>query len=113
MRGIGVSPGMAIGAAVVVQTQLPDVPHRVVPRSQVEREVRRLRAAVKDVQRHVADLKARTTSGSANPNTSATAGTTAPSPRCSKGLRSAPTTCVPAAQPARSAHQRSATCPRL
>jgi phosphotransferase system enzyme I (PtsI) len=60
IRGIGVSPGMAIGAAVVVQTQLPDVPHRVVPRSQVEREVRRLRAAVKDVQRHVADLKTRT-----------------------------------------------------
>jgi phosphoenolpyruvate-protein phosphotransferase (PTS system enzyme I) len=60
MRGIGVSPGMAIGAAVVVQSQLPDVPHRVVPRSQVEREVRRLRAAVKDVQRHIADLKART-----------------------------------------------------
>ena len=60
MRGIGVSPGMAIGAAVVVQSQLPDVPHRVVPRSQVEREVRRLRAALKDVQRHIADLKART-----------------------------------------------------
>jgi phosphotransferase system enzyme I (PtsI) len=60
MRGIGVSPGMAIGAAVVVQSQLPDVPHRVVPRSQVEREVRRLRAAIKDVQRHIADLKART-----------------------------------------------------
>ncbi|HET9709490.1 MAG TPA: phosphoenolpyruvate--protein phosphotransferase [Gemmatimonadales bacterium] len=60
MRGIGVSPGMAIGAAVVVQSQLPDVPHRVVPRSQVEREVRRLRAAVKDVQRHIADLRTRT-----------------------------------------------------
>lgn len=59
MRGIGVSPGLAIGAAVVVQSQLPDVPHRVVPRSQVEREVRRLRAAVKDVQRHIADFKAR------------------------------------------------------
>ena len=59
LRGIGVSPGMAIGAAVVVQSQLPDVPHRVVPRSQVEREVRRLRAAVKDVQRHITDLKAR------------------------------------------------------
>ncbi|HKC48354.1 MAG TPA: phosphoenolpyruvate--protein phosphotransferase [Gemmatimonadales bacterium] len=60
MRGIGVSPGMAIGAAVVVQSQLPDVPHRVVPRSQIEKEVRRLRAAVKDVQRHIADLRAST-----------------------------------------------------
>ena len=28
LRGIGVSPGMAIGAAVVVQSQLPDVPQR-------------------------------------------------------------------------------------
>ena len=59
LRGIGVSPGLAIGAAVVVQSALPDVPHRVVPRSQVDREMRRLRAAVKDVQRHIADLKAR------------------------------------------------------
>jgi phosphotransferase system enzyme I (PtsI) len=59
LRGVGVSPGLAIGAAVVVQSALPDVPHRVVPRSQVDREVRRLRAAVKDVQRHIADLKAR------------------------------------------------------
>jgi phosphotransferase system enzyme I (PtsI) len=59
LRGIGVSPGIVIGPAVVVQSALPDVPHRVVPRSQVEREVRRLRAAVRDVQRHIADLKAR------------------------------------------------------
>jgi phosphotransferase system enzyme I (PtsI) len=59
LRGVGVSPGLAIGAAVVVQSALPDVPHRVVPRSQVEREMRRLRAAVKDVQRHIADLKTR------------------------------------------------------
>ncbi len=60
IRGVGVSPGIAIGPAVVVQTALPDVPHRVVPRSQVEREVRRLRAAVRDVQRHVQDLRTRT-----------------------------------------------------
>jgi phosphotransferase system enzyme I (PtsI) len=60
IRGVGVSPGIAIGPAVVVQTALPDVPHRVVPRSQVEREVRRLRAAVRDVQRYVQDLRTRT-----------------------------------------------------
>ena len=60
LRGVGVSPGIAIGPAVVVQSALPDVPHRVVPRSQVEREVRRLRAALRDVQRHVQDLKTRT-----------------------------------------------------
>jgi len=60
LRGVGVSPGVAIGRAVVVQSALPDVPHRVVPRSQVDKEVRRLRAAVRDVQRHVQDLKSRT-----------------------------------------------------
>jgi phosphotransferase system enzyme I (PtsI) len=59
LRGVGVSPGIAIGPAVVVASALPDVPHRVVPRSQVEREVRRLRAAVRDVQRHVCELKER------------------------------------------------------
>ena len=59
LRGVGVSPGIAIGPAVVVASSLPDVPHRVVPRSQVEREVRRLRAAVRDVQRHISELKER------------------------------------------------------
>ena len=59
LRGIGVSPGIAIGPAAVVHWALPEVPHRVVPRSQVEREVRRLRAAVRDVQRHIAELKER------------------------------------------------------
>ncbi len=59
LRGVGVSPGIAIGPAVVVASALPDVPHRVVARSQVEREVRRLRAAVRDVQRHVGELKER------------------------------------------------------
>ncbi len=59
LRGIGVSPGIAVGPAAVVRWTLPDVPHRVVPRSQVEREVRRLRAAVKDVKRHLAEVKAR------------------------------------------------------
>ncbi len=60
LRGVGVSPGIAMGRAVLVQSALPDVPHRVVPRSQVDKEVRRLRAAVRDVQRHVQDLKSRT-----------------------------------------------------
>src|SRR2546426_5239687 len=38
---------------------MPDVPHRVVPRSQVEKEARRLRAAVRDVRRYIQALKAR------------------------------------------------------
>jgi phosphoenolpyruvate-protein phosphotransferase (PTS system enzyme I) len=59
LRGVGVSPGIAVGPALVVASSLPDVPHRVVPRSQVGKEVRRLRAAVRDVQRHVSELKER------------------------------------------------------
>ncbi|MGH7569765.1 MAG: phosphoenolpyruvate--protein phosphotransferase [Gemmatimonadales bacterium] len=57
LKGIGVSAGIAIGPAVVVRWTLPEVPHRVVQRSQVEKEVRRLRAAVRDVKRHIAELK--------------------------------------------------------
>jgi phosphotransferase system enzyme I (PtsI) len=59
LQGIGVSPGIAIGPAVVVTWALPEVPHRVVGRSQVGKEVRRMRAAVRDVQRHVEELRLR------------------------------------------------------
>ncbi len=59
LKGIGVSDGIAIGPAVIVRWTLPDVPHRVVPRTQVEKEVRRLRAAVRDVRRHIQMLKER------------------------------------------------------
>ena len=60
LKGIGVSPGIAVGPVVVVRWALPEVPHRVVARSQVEQEVRRLRAAIKDVKRHLTELRART-----------------------------------------------------
>lgn len=60
LRGSGVSPGMAVGPAVVMRWTMPEVPHRIVPRSQVEGEVRRLRAAIRDVKRHLADLRERT-----------------------------------------------------
>ena len=59
LKGIGVSPGIAVGPAVVVRWALPEVPHRVVPRTQVEKEVRRLRAAVKDVKQQLTELRAR------------------------------------------------------
>ncbi len=59
LKGIGVSPGIGVGPAVVVRWSMPEVPHRVVPRAQVEREVRRLRAAVRDVKRYLQDLKAK------------------------------------------------------
>jgi len=59
LRGIGVSPGIAVGPAVVLQWALPEVPHATVPRTKVDKEIRRLRAAVRDVKRHIADIKAR------------------------------------------------------
>ncbi len=57
LKGIGVSPGIGVGKAIVVRWTMPEVPHRVVPRAQVEKEVRRLRAAVKDVKRYLQDLR--------------------------------------------------------
>ena len=57
LKGIGVSPGIAIGSALVVRWTMPEVQSRVVPRSQVSKEVRRLRAAVSDVKRHLLDLR--------------------------------------------------------
>src|SRR6266446_406748 len=59
LKGIGVSPGIAVGPAIVVRWTMPEVPHRVVPRSQVEKEVRRLRAAVRDVKRYLQAMKAK------------------------------------------------------
>ena len=59
LKGIGVSPGIAMGPTVTVRWALPEVPHRVVPRTQIEKEVRRLRAALKDVRRQLVDLRAR------------------------------------------------------
>src|SRR5207247_5503262 len=63
LKGIGVSPGIGFGAAIVVRWTMPEVPHRVVPRSQVEKEVRRLRAAVTDVTRYLQDMTARAEDG--------------------------------------------------
>jgi phosphotransferase system enzyme I (PtsI) len=59
LKGIGVSPGIAMGPTVTVRWALPEVPHRVVARTQVEKEVRRLRAALKDVRGQLNELRAR------------------------------------------------------
>jgi len=59
LKGIGVSPGIAMGPIVIVRWALPEVPHRVVPRNQVEKEVRRLKAALKDVREQLTELRAR------------------------------------------------------
>ena len=39
LRGVGVSPGVAFGPALVIRLDFPDVPNRAVPPAQVEEEV--------------------------------------------------------------------------
>ncbi|GBD33483.1 Phosphoenolpyruvate-protein phosphotransferase [bacterium HR33] len=59
LTGIGVSPGIAVGRAHVLSVSLPVVPHRVVPKDQVEAEVERLRRAVGEVREHLEALRDR------------------------------------------------------
>ncbi|MBI4501288.1 MAG: phosphoenolpyruvate--protein phosphotransferase [Gemmatimonadetes bacterium] len=59
LTGIGVSPGVAVGPALVVRWELPDVPQRVVEEDEVETEIERLHVAIADVQSHLEDLKVR------------------------------------------------------
>jgi phosphotransferase system enzyme I (PtsI) len=49
MSGIGVSPGVAFGPAVIVRVDVPDVPNRTITATEVEQEVGRLRQAAVDV----------------------------------------------------------------
>ncbi|HLB36266.1 MAG TPA: phosphoenolpyruvate--protein phosphotransferase [Gemmatimonadales bacterium] len=57
--GIGVSPGVVIGPAVLVQLAMPEVPHRVVARKAVSREVERLRGAVQAVRSYLERIRER------------------------------------------------------
>ncbi|HKV74485.1 MAG TPA: phosphoenolpyruvate--protein phosphotransferase [Gemmatimonadales bacterium] len=59
VRGIGVSPGVAFGPALVVRFDVPDVPNRAVPVEEVEHEVARLREAVNAVVAALEDLRDR------------------------------------------------------
>jgi phosphotransferase system enzyme I (PtsI) len=59
LRGIGVSPGVAFGTAVIVRLDVPDVPNRDIPASEVDSEVARLRVAVDDVVRTLGALRDR------------------------------------------------------
>ncbi|HEX9582633.1 MAG TPA: phosphoenolpyruvate--protein phosphotransferase [Gemmatimonadales bacterium] len=59
LTGIGVSPGVVIGPALVLEWNIPDVPNRVVARDQVEGEVARLHAAVAEVRGHLDGLRHR------------------------------------------------------
>lgn len=55
-RGIAVCPGIAIGPALVLDTEGVRIPSQTVPREQVEAEIARLRAAVDDARRE-ADVR--------------------------------------------------------
>jgi phosphotransferase system enzyme I (PtsI) len=56
VRGIGVSPGVVVAPAMIVQWDFPEVPDRAVRPDQVEDEVKRLREAVAEVVAHLNEL---------------------------------------------------------
>ncbi len=59
LHGIGVSPGVAIGPALVLHWDIPDVPQRIVKESEVEGEVKRLHRALESVRKHLRSVKER------------------------------------------------------
>ena len=59
LYGIGVSPGLAVGPAVVLRDEMPEVPHRLVPPEALEGEVRRLADAIGAVLQSLERLRAR------------------------------------------------------
>jgi phosphotransferase system enzyme I (PtsI) len=59
-KGIGVSPGVAIAQAVVVDTEEFDIPQRHVPVDQAQAELARLRKALGDSKKEIQDLRKRT-----------------------------------------------------
>ncbi len=60
LRGIGVSPGVAIGPARIVDWELPEVEARTVPAGEVQAEVSRLHGAISEVRALMESLRART-----------------------------------------------------
>ena len=59
-KGIGVSPGVAICQAVVVDAEEFDIPHRKVPADHAQAELTRLRKAVTVSKKELQDLSKRT-----------------------------------------------------
>ena len=59
--GIGVSPGIAIGPALVLDTEGVRIPHRTVPPEQVGAEIARLRRALDETAADARDTRARMT----------------------------------------------------
>jgi len=59
-KGIGVSPGVAVAPAVVLDTEEFDIPQRSVPVDHAQAEVSRLRKAVNVSRKEIQDLRRRT-----------------------------------------------------
>ncbi|MDX2057522.1 MAG: phosphoenolpyruvate--protein phosphotransferase [Gemmatimonadales bacterium] len=59
IRGVGVSPGLALAPAVVLEWRFPDVPDRSVRPDEVDREIARLHEAVRAVADHLNMLRER------------------------------------------------------
>jgi phosphotransferase system enzyme I (PtsI) len=59
LRGIGVSPGVGLAPAVMVRWELPNVPDRTVEPGEVDSEVQRLHAAVRETVRALEGLRDR------------------------------------------------------
>ncbi len=60
LKGIGVSPGIAIGPLYVMSAEMPEITHRVIANDEVEAELFRLRKAISDVRREIELLKEHT-----------------------------------------------------
>ncbi len=59
LRGVGVSPGLALAPAVVLEWRFPEVPDRSVSPEEVDHEVRRLHESVRAVSEYLNMLRER------------------------------------------------------
>ncbi len=60
VAGKGVSPGVAIGPAFIIEQSGVPVPEYDIPEAQVEREIKRFHGAITKVQKHLAQLRLKT-----------------------------------------------------
>ena len=57
LHGTGVSDGVAIGKAFVLQRELPEIPEYVIPREYIEEEVARFQRAVEASRRQLMTIR--------------------------------------------------------
>ena len=56
-EGIGVSPGVVVGTALVVEHGVVEVPERTIPRAQADAELTRVDDAIETVRRELLDVE--------------------------------------------------------